>query len=299
MNTCSMSAKNRIYWHSALGAGVNLVIERHVARQNSRSLVRFLVMEIRAFIVFLYFLWPCSLLAQIVDIQAESNERPKSGLSGAFATSWDRQTGNTELSRGAVSVLARLHEDPHTLLLMLKREYGQKAGDEYVNNYFYHLRHRYGWSQFTALEVFFQSDHNRFRGYRERKLLGAGPLLRWLDSDDLVLYTGLALMKEREILTAATMGSDGAGVVYADRLSLSLSYSQKPLTQMSLSLSLYYQPSLNDVLDRRLAANSGIGLQVTRSLSYQLMSTILYDSKTPEGIEELDLSFEHSLKLVF
>lgn len=236
---------------------------------------------------------------QIVDLQSEVNKKiDDQGFTGAVAGSWDRRTGNTDLAAGSVSAMLRYkHHTPETVFVLYKREYGQKSQEEYLNNYFYHIRYRWLVTDFFNLELFGQSDHNKFRGYLQRNLYGAGPLLKWVDKKNFVFYTGLAYMGEFE---EATMSDEkGSTRHHAERLSASVLFSQAPLPHLDVSLSMYYQPNLHDSKDRRTSAKGSIGYKLTEDLSYSLAASVTADTDPGEGVARTDLKFKNVLKLTF
>jgi len=250
-------------------------------------------------IIALAFFWEHHASGQIVDLQSAVNKKIEDqGVTGAVALSWDRRTGNTDLTAGSVSGMLRYkHHTPETVFILYKREYGQKSQEEYLNNYFYHIRYRWLVTDFFNLELFGQSDHNKFRGYTQRNLYGAGPLLKWADEKNYKFYTGLAYMSEFE--DATMMDEKGENKHHTERLSASVLYSQEPLPHLDVSLSLYYQPNLHDSKDRRTSINGSVGYKLTEDLSYSLTASVTADSDPGEGVAKTDMKYKNVLQLSF
>lgn len=235
--------------------------------------------------------------SQIVDIQAEVNKKVDNGPSGVAKGSWDRRTGNTDLTSGSGSLLGRYKIDDHLLLAILKQEYGTKSGEKYLDSRFHHIRYRYAITDLLTAELFGQEDFNKFRGYISRHLVGAGPLFKWIDEKHMTFFTGIAYMQEHETLSEERVQDDGKHVK-TDRASVSVAYQHKVTDSLSLSLSMYYQPNLEED-DYRLSANSGASFSITDSLSYTLSASITEDTAPPEGIKPRDMSMKNGLKLAF
>lgn len=238
--------------------------------------------------------------AQIVDLQSEVNKKAPAGASGVISGSYDRRTGQTDLTAGAASLLLRYRYDAATLLGIYRHEQGQKSGEEHLNNSFQHLRLRYDLGDLWAAEAFGQADYDRYRGFVYRKLFGAGPVARWIDTEDMSLYTGLAAMQEVIFYTAeASPLTAGEREKTTTRLSLAVSYQQAFSDTLKGNLSMYYQPSTEEPKDKRLSGTAGFAAAIAKSLSFTTQVSVTRDTQPPLGFKETDLRIKNGLKFTF
>ena len=235
---------------------------------------------------------------QIVDIQSEVNKKVENGFSAVAMASWDRRTGSSDLSAATGSFLGRYRSDEHLLLAIYNEEFGKKSGVKFQESRFQHLRYRYDFTSLLAGEVFAQEDFDRFRGYSSRRLFGAGPLLRLVDTKRRVLYTGLAYMKEYETLTQENALSNGDTKKETSRASFSVAYLENLSETASINASIYYQPSLESD-DARSSVSIGAAFSLTDRLSYVFSGIWTKDTDPPLGIAQSELATKNGLKFVF
>lgn len=238
--------------------------------------------------------------AQIIDLQNEINKKVEEpGLTIGVAGTWDRRSGNTDLSTSSFSGMVRYrHHTPETVFLIYHQEKGDKSGDKYLDNTLLHGRYRWEFSRFVSWEMMGQTDSNKFRGYRVRNLAGTGPLLKWVDKKTHIFYTGLIYMKEYEVLTSKEADNDWERRD-AERWSLSVLYNEQWGKRVSANLSAYYQPDVYHRHRHRTAANLGVDFDIEKNLSYFISVTHTTNTNPPVGVEKIDQRYHNGLKLVF
>lgn len=235
----------------------------------------------------------------IVDVSRAANETAAEGVSGRLSAGWQRRTGNTDRISGDGDFTGRYRAGDHLFLIILQSAYGEQSGDVYTDKDFFHGRYRLAFSDLLDGELFGQNARNKLLGYRERRLLGAGPRLKLIQSEELQLYTGLAWMLETEHLAADAVEEDGETRKQVQRLSLSVQYIHKISPALSVDLSAYYQPSLETSTDRRFTGAGSLRMHLTDALEFFSRVNASADTEPAAGREKTDMSMDNGLSLTF
>jgi Protein of unknown function, DUF481 len=138
--------------------------------------------------------------APIVNVQPMlASDRPN-GFSGAVEGSSEIRTGNTQLSLVSGNGRIGYRSGPNFAFLLVRAEYGTRAGQVFLSRDLEHLRYRRHLAGPLELELFAQHDRDRFRRLDLRQLFGLGHRLTLLDEDEVNIAIGLAGMLEFERL---------------------------------------------------------------------------------------------------
>jgi len=239
---------------------------------------------------------------QIVNVSQVANRDVKEGFSLTADLSWERKLGNSDLSVFAAKATAFYRFSEHMFVMILDREYGVQNQAAFSDRSFQHLRYRYQWQPFIALESFLQHDRNQFRRLDSRTLIGAGPRFALLITESQQLHLGIAPMKEIEIYEADSALTDEPLITKREeniRLSMSLGYRLSLSDQLSLSNTGYWQPLAKDHDNYRVLNDASLTLNITKLLALRFSGMVTHDSNPPPGIRKTDHQYKNSIVLNF
>ncbi len=185
----------------------------------------------------------------------------------------------------------------HSFLSISNYNLGKVEDSDFINDGFQHFRYNYSINSWLTWEAFSQVQYNERINLKLRGLLGSGPRFKILDSERYHLYFGSLYMYEydREV-----EGEEETKIIHRDhRISSYLSVSFQPLDILELSSSSYYQPVLTDLNDLRLSSESRMTVRLTKHMKLTSAFSIVYDSRTPEGVPNTTYRFVNGLRWDF
>lgn len=166
-----------------------------------------------------------------------------------------------------------------------------------VAKWFGHLRYNYELAQWLYWEIFGQVEGDRFRRVSLRRLIGTGPRLQLISSDDFALTYGTSYLNEASTI-ASDEGSPG-GVRHAQRWNNYVSTELRAHPKITLSNVTYVQPSFSDFSDMHLLSVLAADFEVTPRLHSRFDATLRYENPRPALVKPADLELKSSLELVF
>ena len=231
--------------------------------------------------------------AQIFNVQPLLDKQNASGFSGAVEGSVDWRTGNTSLTTLSGSAHAQWHRDPHLVFITVHGEFGVNAGKEVLSNDLEHLRYRLRVSRLFEAEAFVQHDADAFRRLAVRAITGGGLRLRLVDGRRVTFAVAAAYMLEYERL-ATGMYADSGQRTLDHRLS---TYAIVAVTARHILLAhtVYAQPRFDDFNDVRMLGDSSLSLLVSKHLSVRFSTTLMLDTRPPEGVLPIDTEVKSTL----
>jgi hypothetical protein len=237
---------------------------------------------------------PGATAAQIVNVQPLLRRGDTAAWSGALAGSLDWRTGNTDALRLGATGSAQHRQDGWRIMAIARVELERDGGATVLDRDFEHLRWRWDGAGRVQPEAFLQHDRDAFRRLQLRGLAGAGArvvLGRW---DGGEVAVAAAPMLEREVISLAGGGTEGALV---GRLSTSVFAHHAVDDHTRAALTAYLQPRLDDPGDLRLLAEAELAVGFAERLSVRLAFTAAADSRPPPEVERLDTTFRTAFAL--
>lgn len=182
---------------------------------------------------------------------------------------------------------------PHTVLLTGSVEYAEVDKRVDTQKGFAHLR--YVWSGLDPFGLFgfLQADHDRFRRLELRLLAGGGPACRFFRTKHAEWNGGLAAMFESEQLRRDVFDEQGQTA----RLSAYWTQAYTVAKRLTASNVTFAQPEVKEFTDFRLLNVTKVRVEITNHLFLVLSGRILYDSKPPLLVKEVDWRVSQGLEL--
>lgn len=240
--------------------------------------------------------------AQIVNVAQLVDQEVREGFSLSTELSWERRLGNSDLSTLAGKATTYFRHSDHLLILILDREYGIQNQETFIDRSFQHLRYRYQFSDWVEVESFIQHDRNRFRRLASRSLIGAGPRFALVQTDQHLLYLGIAPMYESEEFETDSFVSDAPLVRRTEnnvRISSSLSYRFQLADHVIFGNTAYWQPIIDEQDRYRLLNDTSLTLHITKRLGLGFSATLTHDTDPPAGVRRTDHHYKNSLIINF
>lgn len=222
-----------------------------------------------------------------VNIEKYNNLQRSNGLNGNLSFYFSSKTGNTDIQEFEIDARINLIGEKYYSFIIGQGEYGWNEGNEYSNNALLHLRYIRKLNDIINPEFFTQINYNKSRLLLFRSLAGIG-LRTTLLSDTVSNFTyGTAYMYEYENL-------DNSKSIFQlsktnhHRWSNYLSYSSSLSRNSHLSIVIYLQPRFDDFKDVRMLSENHLGVGLTDKLSLSINFNLMYYSRPPIGVKELD-----------
>ncbi len=239
-----------------------------------------------------------SATSQIVNIEKQRNNTPDS-------IHW---TGNIKLgfnlvenNKTIITVNGDMRHDftknRHLFLSISKYNLGKVDNEDFLNDGFQHFRYNYKINDWLVWEAFTQIQYNERINLKMRWLAGSGPRFKLLNEDRYQLFFGTMYMYEYD---KEVQGEEDDLIIHNDnRVSSYLAISLQPLDNLQFNSSSYYQPVLSDLSDLRLSSESNLLIKVTERLKFSSTFSIVYDSRTPEGVPNTTYRFSNGVRWEF
>ncbi|MBX3041588.1 MAG: DUF481 domain-containing protein [Bdellovibrionaceae bacterium] len=244
--------------------------------------------------LFLFFVFAIAASNAQAFINIETLRRnAKEGVSGALNLQASGQSGNSEKFTGEVSSLNLYRSLENEYIFLANYKYGESNRLRDTHQGSMHLRFARSWVDFPTAEAFAQTQFDQFKLLRSRDLLGGGLRFQLERSPKNGFFLGTGLFHEWEaIKDPGTSQEDWRGNIY-----LSLLRTLDELWLMSITL--YYQPALDEFSDFRLHSEIGLELKLNQMLAFTLKYTHQYDSAPPPTVQRQDISYLAGLSLKF
>lgn len=238
-------------------------------------------------------------MAQIVNVQALFDEATSPlGVSGGAELSMDWRTGSTKLVVARGLVLGQWRTAKHTVLGVVRGEYGFAQDELIVSKFLEHLRYRYRFMDWLAGETFAQHEIDAFRRLRLRALVGAGPRFTLKSTEDASLVLGTAMMLEYEQLRHDDAPDAGAETLDL-RLSNYVMGRVRLMENMSLTETLYVQPRLTRFSDVRLLNETLLLVEPNKRFTFSIGFILTYDAAPPATVPPMDTQLRSGIGVKF
>jgi hypothetical protein len=241
--------------------------------------------------------------AQVVNLQpVASAGYGEEGWAGVIKASLQWRTGNTNLFQVGTSALLRYQVDLHRLIALGSFDVGYQDGfDEaevFLRRGLGHLRWQWNALEWLTPEAFVQLGADEFKGIALRALVGAGPRFELVQGPAVNAAVGLTYVYEREHLGSGS-GADAGKQSDQHRLSVYLtgSFAIDPL--FLIAHTTYYQMLLLDPLDYYILSETSLQVKLHDLVALSIDFGLMYDSKPPDKVVDLDTSLTLGLGVTF
>lgn len=233
-----------------------------------------------------------------INIEKFSDLSENIGSSGKVSFYLSAKTGNTDIQQFGADGRLNYTEENYSTFLVGKGEYGWNKGKEFSNNALLHLRYIRKNSKFLNPEVFGQINYNKKRLLLFRSLVGGGVRITLTKDSLKSLVFGTSYMFEHENLDLDDI-SEHPNLTNHHRWNNYLSFSNSFSQNARLSIVIYAQPRFSDFNDVRILSENHLGVVLTEKLSLSINFALMYDSRPPDGIKNLDTNtkFGFTIKL--
>lgn len=237
--------------------------------------------------IILIILFIGSILSAQVNIEKYNSLDNIEGLTGNIGFYISAKTGNTDIQEFDIDGRINYSEEKFYSFLIGNGEYGWNKGVEFSNSALLHLRYiRKMYKNFNP-ELFAQINYNKSRLLLFRSLTGIG-LRTTIISDSTTSFNfGTAYMFEHENLDLDKM-STHPDVTNHHIWSNYLSYSASFTRHSHISIVIYAQPRLDRFSDIRLLSENHLSARISKHVSLAIKFSLIYDSKPPDGVKDLD-----------
>ena len=213
--------------------------------------------------------------AQIVNIEDKRSLRTDStGFLGNIDLGFNfTQNGSKIVTWQAASQMEKAWEK--SLLLFLGNFQRITINDDnFINQWSTHLRFNRNLTDRLVYEAFLQGQFDERLRIGFRSLAGTGLRLELLNEEsDQKLFLGASYMFEYDEILDSTL-------TFQDhRLNSYFSFNLKPLDNLIISGTTYFQPIIGWLAEYRLSSNNNVVIKITEKFSLRTSFSITYDTR--------------------
>lgn len=231
-------------------------------------------------------------------VPVDQSEIAVDGFSGNVGISINGQRGNKDEQEYSLSSILRYGAAPDSLILITDYNYSETNSRKDEDDFYSHLRwvRRDFFHENVDSEAFVQYEYDDIADLSSRKLVGGGARWRFDSTDvnsELNISLGLGAFYEVE----KSLSNEEKVSTTRANLYTKLLYSKKDVYPFDSYLTLYYQPSVEDVGNFRAVAISGIEFKISQALALNIETEISHDSDPFTTVEKTDI--EYGVRLTY
>jgi len=234
----------------------------------------------------LFFLFPFTHYAQIVNIESLRNENNKQ-FNGYIKIAYDFKKVNEIDWEMENEIFLNWNYKSWTIYLINEINLDRGAGIDFSNDGFQHLRINNKINSKTTIESFFQNQYDPIRKIDNRILFGGG-----LRRNIFNHYFGISSFFEQEKLNYSTKENNLRLNSY-----LNLNYNLNKL--MIIYSTLYFQPKINSFNDYRFSNETEITFKISKKFFFSNKIEISYDSFPAIGIPNTLINYKNGFSYKF
>lgn len=231
----------------------------------------------------------------IVDVHDHFYAAPDQSVLSAWSFDFSGASGND--SRAAFSVeshnLWRLENQ--TWMLVGSYARSDSGGVDTADNQFLHGRFVHQFRRRGGVELFLQTQQDRFQKLKSRHLAGFGYRIERNPKTGHRLLLGLGGFIEREAYTTLA----DRETAYRANLYLTADIPIKAIKESSLGLSIYVQPRFDDFSDLRSIAVARFETKLTEALTLDFSLAVDRDSSPLSGVEAQNVRYSSGITYTF
>ncbi len=200
--------------------------------------------------------------------------------------------GNVNKTILGLSTLNMVNLEKSTFIFLGSYNYGKSTGVEDVNDGHIHFRYTHLLTKGLFVELFQQTEFDKFQDLNARYLFGTGLRQRLFEESRHAVFFGLGAFYEKEELQDSPNQKNPRGNLY-----LSYVYSKKD--DFSASIVTYYQPNTERFHDQRIRLNLGIETYFGENFVQQWEYSLSRDSAPPTGVQRTDSKVTAQIGLTY
>lgn len=226
----------------------------------------------------------------IVNLEALHFADHGAGFSGSVGFALAGASGNTRTLNVGLDSQLTWNRARSIDLVLLNAQYGRADGETSANKAFLHARHIGRWTARTDWEVFGQIERDEFKRLSFRGLLGGGLRHDLRGRGARKTFLGVGAFRSREDI-APRPGLTDQGVYHTTRANLYL-LSHDPVSgNTHLTTALYYQPNLARPADYRALWQTGLRVDMNKTLAVKIGLDVAYDSEPFQSVKSTDVTY--------
>ncbi|GAB1405609.1 MAG: DUF481 domain-containing protein [Lentimicrobiaceae bacterium] len=234
-------------------------------------------------IIILIYLAPAA-NAQVLNIERERLKTDTAGLAGSVKVNVNVIKNVKKLTETGFFSHLQYKKNRSLFLLLLDYNLIKSGKDDFSNNGMSHLRYNYKITPVVSAEAFGQAQFNKVLGINYRSLAGAGPRFKILGKPGFRLYAGVAWMLEHEEPVKKEDALFQNSTETLHRLSSYVSFTIKPVDNLLITNTTYFQPRPDKFNDYRISTDLSAFFKVTKIISFTFSYSYLFDKVPFEGV---------------
>lgn len=232
--------------------------------------------------------------AQIVNIESARMHTDSLGMMGDISTDISLTKNSQQIFSADLS--AHLQYKTKKDLYLFIGSYGflKGDGDALIDNTFFHFRYNRKFNKWLRWEAFTQLQKNVINKIDSRFLIGTGPRNKIIERKGIKMYIASLSMYEyqKDETTPAVTHNDIRNSSY---IALIL----KPVTNLEIVTTTFYQPLYKDIADYRILNQVKIKIHAGKHFGVSLNWSYLFDSRPVEGIPKVSYNLSSGLGYEF
>lgn len=232
--------------------------------------------------------------AQIINIEKKRMGATEKGWNGNIDFNLKYTKNTKEIWEFGNKAAFQYHQNKSNFLFLTDIKLIRTDNQDLINKGYAHLRYNRAFkdSGAIAIEAFSQVQYNGVQKIVFRNLSGGGFRIKLLGNDTINLNLGIAAMYEYEETSLQEFHRNMRGSNY-------FSFNWKLHEKIRVQTINYFQPLFNEFSDYRFSNESSLSLQLSKSLSFLITYSVLYDSSPVEGVPTTITSLNNSLRFKF
>jgi hypothetical protein len=246
----------------------------------------------KGFYTLLFFILALNLKSQIINIETKRFLKDTNGLVGTIGGNFNiNQNVQTILTLGFNQHVQYKHNH-HRILAISDINFIKASGNDFVNAGYQHFRYNYKVNKLLTWEAFVQGQYNLVLKLDRRYISGTGPRFRILKEENFRIYAASLYMYEYQ-------SQDNERIQqFNHRISSYVSFTIN-FKKAEFVSTTFYQPSLEDLENFRIANDSAIDMGLGNKLHFRVGFNLLYDTKQPPGVPDLTYILRNGLTYKF
>lgn len=219
--------------------------------------------------------------SQVVNIENKRKGDEDKKLIGKTDLTLDLNKSISSIFTAKNSTHVQYHDSNSVYLFLTDLQFMRVDTVKYLNNGFFHFRYNYNMpNEWLTFEAFTQVQFNRIQKIQRRFLWGGGTRFKIFDNEKYKVFSGLASMYEFELYLDNS---------FQDKIRMSnyASFEYKPIPEITIKHTTYYQPQINEFSNFRMTNETSLEAQIIKNLRFRTTFNHTYDSKPAHQVQKV------------
>ena len=232
--------------------------------------------------------------AQIVNIESARMHTDSLGMMGEINTDFSLIKNSQQIFSADLSAHLQYKTKKDLYLFVGSYGYLKGDGDALIDNTFFHFRYNRKLNKWLRWEAFTQLQKNTINKIDSRFLIGTGPRNKIIERKFIKMYIASLIMYEYQ------KDKTDPAVIHKDiRNSSYISLVLKPVINLEIVTTTFYQPLYKDIADYRILNQVKIKIIAGKHFGVSLNWSYLFDSMPVVGIPKVSYSLSSGLGYEF